>query len=117
MKPALLIFVALLLFSCNVQKKTSTPSNNIEDYAIIEILPNVFSPGQLCFEEIFRTHPYSEVTLYNRWGTKVWITTDSLNCWNGTHYQTKDTLPPGIYYYVACFPIDSSARGTITLIF
>lgn len=42
------------------------------------------------------------VTVYNRWGDKVWTTTNYnnlSNVWKGTDYQAKN-VPDGTYYYV-----------------
>jgi gliding motility-associated-like protein len=45
-----------------------------------------------------------EVEIYNRWGSRVYKSTDYQNDWNGQNIGStvggSDTVPTGTYYYV-----------------
>ena len=41
-----------------------------------------------------------EIKIYDRWGDKVFESTDFLFKWDGTHYKTGRELPEGVYYYL-----------------
>lgn len=41
----------------------------------------------------------SDITIFNRWGDKVYFEAPYNNSWNG-HSNNGNVLPPGVYYYV-----------------
>jgi hypothetical protein len=52
----------------------------------------------------------SELTIYNRWGRKIW---EGNGCWNG-YTQGGSEVTEGVYYYI--FKIgDLDKHGTITV--
>lgn len=68
-------------------------------------LPNVFTPGDDGRNDFFTPFPYKFVesinlTIYNRWGTRVFQTIDPDVNWDGTDQRTGKPLPSGVYYYV-----------------
>jgi gliding motility-associated-like protein len=76
--------------------------DNCTDYA----LPNVFTPGGDLINDLFGpgTFKYIEsvdVKIYNRWGLKIFETTDPAVNWDGTYSGTGAQVPDGVYYYVA----------------
>ena len=68
-------------------------------------LPNVFTPGGDTYNDLFRPFPYAfvesiDMKIYNRWGLKVFETTDPDILWDGTNQSTKLNCSDGVYYYV-----------------
>ena len=64
------------------------------------VIPNIFTPGNgddfndFLFIEGLDAFPGSKLTVYNRWGNKVYEKEGYDNTWDG------DDLPEGTYYYV-----------------
>jgi gliding motility-associated-like protein len=88
-------------------------------------IPNVFTPNgdnindtykiKVSGEELF------ELTIWNRWGGKVFETTDPKNGWNGKVNNTGENSPEGTYYFILTYRLrgqttDTVVRGTVTLI-
>lgn len=101
---------------------TTVTINVIPEYDIF--IPNVFTPngdGANDFWQIFgnlKGVKQLQVQVFNRWGEKVFDTTDINFEWDGT-YKGKDA-PIGVYTYVASFVwmnnhSDSNYKGTVTL--
>lgn len=68
-------------------------------------LPNVFTPDNDGKNDLFVPFPYRfvdhiEMTVYNRWGNKVFETTDKDIKWKGTKDNGSVRLSDGVYYYV-----------------
>jgi len=68
-------------------------------------LPNVFTPGGDGVNDFFRPFPYKfvesiELEVYNRWGQKVFETTEPDIQWDGTDMNNKQHLESGVYFYV-----------------
>ncbi len=68
-------------------------------------LPNVFSPNGDGVNDVFEPFPYRyiesiQIIIYNRYGTKVFETTDPKILWNGTDMNTGRECHDGAYYYV-----------------
>jgi gliding motility-associated-like protein len=88
-------------------------------------IPNVFTPNgdgkndtylvKVSGEELF------ELSIWNRWGGKVFETTDAKIGWNGKVNNTGEESPEGTYYFILTYKlrgqtVESVVRGTITLI-
>jgi gliding motility-associated-like protein len=88
-------------------------------------IPNVFTPNgdgkndtylvKVSGEELF------ELSIWNRWGGKVFETTDAKKGWNGKVNNTGEESPEGTYYFILTYKlrgqtVESVVRGTITLI-
>src|SRR5690606_33088470 len=64
------------------------------------IIPNVFTPNEDGANDLFSLNfPYEKVEIYNRWGNKVFESTDKDNYWNGKTTCGKE-LAEGVYYYL-----------------
>ena len=68
-------------------------------------LPNVFTPNNDGRNDTFRPFPYRGVNridlqVFNRWGQVVFTTEDPDIGWNGTHRDTNEPVPDGVYFYV-----------------
>jgi gliding motility-associated-like protein len=68
-------------------------------------LPNVFTPNNDGTNDLFGPFPYRgveriELQVFNRWGQVVFTTDDPEIGWRGTHQETGEHLPDGVYYYV-----------------
>lgn len=80
------------------------------------IVPNVFTPNGDGQNETFvignlELYPNSVMTIYNRWGRKVYQSADYKNDWTG------DNLSEGVYYYTLDVPAKpEKLHGTVTLI-
>jgi gliding motility-associated-like protein len=86
----------------NVSATDTFCIDNCADYT----LPNVFTPGGDLINDLFGpgTFKYVEsvdVKIYNRWGIKLFETTDPAVNWDGTYSATGAGVPDGVYYYVA----------------
>ena len=69
-------------------------------------LPNVFSPNDDGVNDVFTAFDWKfidsvDVVIHNRWGEAVFQTHDVNVKWDGTHYQSKEILPDGVYYFTA----------------
>jgi len=67
-------------------------------------LPNVFSPNQDNMNDVFQPFPWKFVdsvdfVINNRWGVPVFYTLDPDVNWDGTHFETGERMPDGVYYY------------------
>lgn len=87
------------------------------------ILPNVFSPNGDGYNDIFRCLVSENISsmnteIYNRWGTKVFSTTNLLIEWDGRS-TNGEILSEGVYYwlisYVDNFGDQHSQNGNLTL--
>lgn len=68
-------------------------------------LPNVFSPNGDGQNDLFEPFPYRyidsiELIVFNRYGVKVFETTDPDIKWNGSDENTGEPCPDGVYYFV-----------------
>lgn len=93
---------------------------NVEDKNII-IASNILTPngnGQNDTWHIRNIENYSDakITIFNRWGTIVYQTTNYQNDWNGTN-SNNDILPDGTYYYIIDMPnFNIKYKGAITIL-
>ncbi len=115
---------------------TITDNNNCKTTKTIEILvkektcaepniviPNVFTPNRDCINDLFEIKNENvvnkfSITIYNRWGKKVFETTDINEMWDGTIKGNKAT--DGVYFYsieIECFNGETFQKsGNIILI-
>mgnify|MGYP000069204234 CR=1 FL=1 len=68
-------------------------------------LPNIFTPGEDNFNDFFIPFPYRYIesinlTIYNRWGSIVFETTDPAINWDGKNQDSKLMCSDGVYFYV-----------------
>lgn len=86
------------------QNETVSDTFCIDDCLNYE-LPNVFTPGGDTYNDLFRPFPYAfvesiDIKIYNRWGLKVFESTNPEILWDGTNQDTKLECSDGVYYYV-----------------
>lgn len=68
------------------------------------IVPNVFTPNgdekndEISFSGVDPNAEYSW-TIFNRWGRKVFESTDQSKTWDGTNMFNSNELEDGLYYY------------------
>ena len=85
-------------------------------------LPNAFSPNGDNNNDVFRIRSnfidQVEMAIYDRWGEKIFETTDKNTWWDGTY--KGNLLPPDVYAYyfkVRCIDGDTYfKKGNVTLI-
>lgn len=86
------------------------------------LLPNAFTPNGDGLNDCFGIKGWGlmtslEFTIYNRWGEKVFYTTDPAKCWNG--YYKSYPQPAGTYvYYIKAKTLcgDVERKGSLVLI-
>ena len=92
-------------------------------------LPNVFTPNNDGYNDLFTPFmPYAGITkvemeIYNRWGKRVFRTTDPDILWDGSDETTHLPSSDGVYYYGCKLYVNTLAgeiyyllNGSITLI-
>ena len=85
-------------------------------------IPNVFTPDGNGQNDIFSVYSigsvYFKLSIFNRWGEKVFESNNTTDGWDGT-YQGKSSYP-GVYSYVVMVTfLDGESRkyiGTVTLL-
>lgn len=81
------------------------------DIIISNILtPNADDKNDFFFVLNIEQFPGTSVTIYNRWGIKVFVDEDYRNNWNG------DDLAQGVYFYIVSIKDQEVKTGTLTLI-
>ena len=69
-------------------------------------LPNVFTPNNDSINDFFKALlPYRyvkdiNIKIFNRWGEKMFETTNPNIFWDGSNMANKKPCPDGVYYYV-----------------
>lgn len=92
-------------------------------------LPNAFTPNEDGVNDLFQPYqPYTNVekidmTIYNRWGRKVFHTEEPNINWDGKDYLSKERCSDGVYFYSCDVYLHSLSgiiivplHGSITLI-
>lgn len=85
----------------NVSTSDTVCIDNCSNYE----LPNVFTPGSDDRNDFFIPFPYAfvesvNIKIYNRWGQKMFATTDPDILWDGSNQSTKRDCVDGVYYYI-----------------
>ena len=85
--------------------------------------PNSFTPNNDGKNDFFgptgHAMPAFEMTVWNRWGTKVFYTNNSKKLWAGEMQGSGAKAPEGTYIFVAKFNGDLKKKafdGRVTLI-
>ncbi|MBK6362646.1 MAG: gliding motility-associated C-terminal domain-containing protein [Saprospiraceae bacterium] len=72
---------------------------------ILVFLPNAFTPNGDGLNDVFLPKGYFKgiesynMTIWNRWGEKIFETDDPLVGWRGTKNNEDSVCPPGVYIY------------------
>ncbi len=73
-------------------------------------VPSAFTPDDNGISDVFYVRGEGlldfEFSVYNRWGDRIFFTTDRMTGWDGTRQSTGDKLPVGAYVY--------QIRGTLS---
>jgi gliding motility-associated-like protein len=89
-----------------------------------DIVPNqVFTPNGDGQNDTYQVkyiefYPGSKITVFNRWGNKVYQNSGYLNDWDGYSNMNKvgsDPLPIGTYYYVIEYGVNRHKTGFVYL--
>ena len=94
-------------FTCNLTEVISSEVPFFGNISTDVIIPNVFTPNGdgendlLTFVNVSGSETYS-LTIWNRWGKKVFVTDDALNHWDGTN-KNDNSIHEGVYYYEILF--------------
>ena len=78
------------------------------------VIPNIITPNGDGANDVFRItnieyHPNSVLTVYDRWGKKVYENQNYRNDWNGSG------MNDGTYFYILDVPDDKKYNGFITI--
>jgi gliding motility-associated-like protein len=86
--------------------------------------PSAFTPNLDGHNDVFRilgdpTNVYKDFSLsiYNRWGQRVFVSRDPATGWDGTYVNTPQEV--GVYFYLAEFAVNGKRellKGDVTLI-
>lgn len=86
------------------------------------LIPNAFTPGSDGINDCLKVYGEGEelhLDIYNRWGEKIYSTTDKNACWNGLSNGTK--VIQGVYAYRLKFKNCKSEQenkyGTLTILY
>ena len=87
---------------------------------------NVITPDGNGKNDVFNPRvigdKYYHIMIFNRWGEKVFESTDKNQDWNGKNSNTGGECPAGTYYYIVKYDLIGkdkgigSKTGTITVI-
>lgn len=99
------------------------PVNNI--YQTKVIVPNVFTPNGDGANDFFKIDIEGELKydlmIFNRWGTKVFISDNKDNQWNGKDMNDGGECPGGVYFFIFSYKLRGTeevktVNGTITIL-
>jgi len=91
-------------------------------------LPNVFSPNGDGLNDLFKPYPYKfiediSLTIFNRWGNKIFYTNNKEINWSGIDAQTGKLVTDGIYFYICSVNeqrlegiVPRNIKGTVTIL-
>lgn len=101
--------------NCNPLTVVISPDTS---YPIV-VIPNVFSPNgdnknDLLEIKFLTNQPMKELTIYNRWGIKVFENLSYDNKWDGNN-QSGQPLTEGNYFYLFNATGSEGKRGVISL--
>jgi gliding motility-associated-like protein len=97
---------------------TALVSVDIKPVIFIEF-PNAFTPNNDGLNDGFKPYGLLEafktykLTVWNRWGDRVFYTTDYREAWNGAINNSAQQAPPGVYVYTLEY---EGARGEADVI-
>jgi gliding motility-associated-like protein len=113
-------------YNVNVQNVCGTATDEIviKAAACGINFPSAFSPNNDGLNDVFRTNAGNNfsrfnLTVYNRWGQKVFETADPSAGWDGKVKGTEQTI--GSFVWICVYTdrstgVSGSARGTVTIV-
>lgn len=99
----------------------------VDDYCCNLNAPNIFTPNDDGLNDVFEvTSPSNldrfQLKIYNRWGRRVFESTDITNYWDGKN-NNSEPASSGVYYWVASINcsrnellFEKEYRGTVTVL-
>jgi gliding motility-associated-like protein len=121
-------YAVVAIDSTGNQSDFSNPVCIDNDTCSVYSLPNVFTPNNDSYDDVFHPFPYTSVerinmTIYNRWGNIVYETEDPDINWDGRDSKNGAICSDGVYFYVCkVYEITlygikpRELRGSITLL-
>ncbi len=121
---------AMSIADSNGNTTARSDSSCIDIYECLDYhLPNVFTPNGDGVNDLFTPFlPYAgvesvDMVIYNRWGRKVFETTDPQINWDGCDYKTHKICSDGVFFYSCEVHVRTltgdesySLHGSVTLI-
>jgi len=87
----------------NIRNAFSPDGDNVNDY----------------FDVLVENEEMYEISIFNRWGERVFFSEDKTKPWDGTHMDTGNENPAGVYVVVINYRLrgeeDKTYRGSVTL--
>jgi len=101
--------IATDAFGCSKTFRSTVTQQNCDDCSAR--IPNAFTPNGDGLNDIFKPKPACifsgfKLSIFNRWGQKIYESSDPHKGWNGTYNNKK--MPLGTYVYALSF---NSAEG------
>jgi gliding motility-associated-like protein len=91
---------------------------------ILILVPNIFTPNGDGFNDIFIPEILNiellKMTVFNRWGDKIYISEDNIQGWDGTNNGKE--VPDGVYFWIIEYKElniqkkQKTIHGSVTLI-
>jgi gliding motility-associated-like protein len=110
------------VFVTSIECPTDTASQhiNIKSQDCLPSIPNVFTPNNDGINDKFiikdlENYPNSRIEIYDRWGLKVYESTNYINDWDGSNWKSSKPLDAGTYYYILHCSDGEGSTGFITL--
>ncbi len=97
-------FVALIATHENGCKDTTVQQIDVIP-RVTYYMPNAFSPNEDGKNDEFRGSGFTEgmqnfeLSIWNRWGERIFVTSDPEEGWNGRKDNSGNLIPPGVYIY------------------
>lgn len=94
------------------------------NFEVLIDVRNVFSPGSGdnmndLFDVKVENEEMYEISIFNRWGERVFTADNKDKMWDGTHMDTGNDCPEGVYFVVINYRLraqeDKTYRGSVTL--
>ncbi|MCB9262200.1 MAG: gliding motility-associated C-terminal domain-containing protein [Flavobacteriales bacterium] len=100
-------FVTLYVNKGTVCEDSITKEINVANAAARDVfIPNIFTPNGdklndfYCIDGLLNGCDKFEIWIYNRWGERVFHTTDMNECWDGKSSSSAAIYPGGTYFYI-----------------
>lgn len=117
--------VALYAFHNNGCVDTAYQIIDVEPIVTLQ-MPNAFTPNNDGLNDSFKGYGYLQgltdykMTIWNRWGEQIFITTDPTEGWNGEKDNAGSLSPQGVYVfqvdYISPRGEKKNLKGHVTLI-
>jgi len=102
---------------------SDTIAVTVRDADVPFTVPNVFTPNGDGYNDYLEVQQNNtaqyHIEIYNRWGEKIFETSDPADKWDGT--KNSEAMPDGVYFYIAnykssCNDKNVEINGTVTVL-